>query len=278
MKTDILFYRLFSEDPSLALRLAGLAELEGKDYRYISVELKEQSHRIDGVLMPSDGTLPVIIVEIQYWRDKHIYDRIVNETAVYRLQYPNTKRVQMLLFIPTQTMNVSAEIWQGLIESGALRVIILDEESALFDESREAASLLIQLTLTPNNVERDNALVQNLRTKISTLPSEHQRRLFRNLFVDLFQSKYKNFTRKEIEAMIVNMQHLQELKNDLREGVLVREIVEEETAQVAVQVAETTRTEDIRQLLLYGMTAEQISTALHVSLEKVEGIRERLSS
>jgi Flp pilus assembly CpaE family ATPase len=94
----------------------------------------------------------------------------------------------------------------------------------------------------------------------------------------LFQSKYKNFTRKEIEAMIVNMQHLQELKNDLREGVLVREIVEEETAQVAVQVAETTRTEDIRQLLLYGMTAEQISTALHVSLEKVEGIRERLSS
>jgi hypothetical protein len=228
--------------------------------------------------MPSDDTLPVIIVEIQYWRDKHIYDRIVNETAVYRLQYPNTKRVQMLLFIPTQTMNVSAEIWQGLIESGALRVIILDEESALFDESREAASLLIQLTLTPNNVERDNALVQNLRTKISTLPSEHQRRLFRNLFVDLFQSKYKNFTRKEIEAMIVNMQHLQELKNDLREGVLVREIVEEETAQVAVQVAETTRTEDIRQLLLYGMTAEQISTALHVSLEKVEGIRERLSS
>ena len=52
MKTDKLFYRLLHAQPGLALELAGLSAPYPEGYRHRSLELKETSFRLDGVLEP----------------------------------------------------------------------------------------------------------------------------------------------------------------------------------------------------------------------------------
>jgi predicted transposase YdaD len=48
MKTDKLFYRLFSVQPELLLNLAGMSAPYPKGYRQQSLELKETGFRLDG--------------------------------------------------------------------------------------------------------------------------------------------------------------------------------------------------------------------------------------
>jgi len=53
MKTDKLFYRLFSAQPALLLELAGIAGPYPEGYRQQALELKETGFRLDGRRLPT---------------------------------------------------------------------------------------------------------------------------------------------------------------------------------------------------------------------------------
>lgn len=68
MKTDSLFYRLFQNDPVLALDLTGLAVPEPGRYRFGSQEVKQTAFRLDGVLAPpaDQPNAPLAFIEVQF--------------------------------------------------------------------------------------------------------------------------------------------------------------------------------------------------------------------
>ncbi len=276
MKTDIFFHNLFEEQPELALRLAGLPTSGQTHYHFTSIELKEKAHRIDGVLVPDDPALPVVIIEVQFHRDEQMYDRIVSETALYKLQTPSVHTVQMLLFLRSREIDTDAGVWQDLIAGGTLRVIYLDEQTAAMnaDTEVEAALLLMRLTVTPSNITLDNAIAQQLRTVIEEMTDTKQQRLFQDLFVSLYLSKYKQLTLEEIRAMM----DTRKIFDDIHESVAVQQYAQQYGNQQRNEGKLEGKLEGVANLLRLGLTVEQIAAALTIPHEKVEEIRGSLQS
>ena len=56
MKTDNLFYRIFSTLPTLALELAGVTVANPAGYGFRAEEVKQTAFRLDGLLVPVSYT------------------------------------------------------------------------------------------------------------------------------------------------------------------------------------------------------------------------------
>ncbi len=55
---------------------------------------------------------PVLVVEVQFQHDEQLYTRLVSETALLQMQYPERKKWQMLLVLPSRSIDVDAGIWE----------------------------------------------------------------------------------------------------------------------------------------------------------------------
>src|SRR5215204_1034534 len=64
MESDSYFYQFLKQLPQTLFELLGIPGERARDYHFDSVELKK-SLRIDGVFLPSNGTLPLYFVEVQ---------------------------------------------------------------------------------------------------------------------------------------------------------------------------------------------------------------------
>ncbi|TAE26139.1 MAG: DUF2887 domain-containing protein [Candidatus Kapaibacterium sp.] len=204
MKTDTLFYKLLEAQPALLLRLAHLEALRGIPYRFQSIELKEKAQRTDGILFPDEGAppdAPVIVCEVQFWADKLIYTRLVSETALLHLQMPDVQRFQMVLVLSSRALDTDAGTWSLLREGGAIDVVYLDEaletsnDEALPEE--QCAYMLMQLTVTPENREVDDALIPKLGSTIARTKNMALQIMFRDLFVSLYTSYNKKTPEKK---------------------------------------------------------------------------------
>lgn len=83
MKTDKIFHSLFHYYPEALFELRGLAPETAQDYEaYKSVELKETSFRLDGVVLPKTPQQPILFVEVQFRREKDFYHRVFAEVFV----------------------------------------------------------------------------------------------------------------------------------------------------------------------------------------------------
>lgn len=174
MKTDTLFYKLLEAQPALLLRLAHLDALRDIPYRFLSVELKEKAQRTDGILLPDEGAppdAPVIVCKVQFWADKLIYTRLVSETALLHLQMPEVPRFQMVLVLNSRSLDTDVGIWSLLREGGAINVVYLDEALEASDDAvspeEQSAYMLMQITVTPENREVDDALIPKLGSTIA---------------------------------------------------------------------------------------------------------------
>jgi predicted transposase/invertase (TIGR01784 family) len=282
MKTDILFYKLLEAQPSLLLTLAHLEHLRSVSYRFQSLELKEKAHRTDGVLFPettASEDVPVIVCEVQFWADELIYSRLVNETAMLHLQMPEYKAFQMVLVLRSRSLDTDAGVWLPLRQSGAIQVIYLDElHTSLQPFSQQtpeeqAALLLINLTVTPENRTVDDALVPQLGSLIRAMESEPLRVLFRNLFVNLYASKYNHLTLDEVRAMI----QMSEIFDDLHESLAVQQYAKEYAQQYAQEYGQQQhlqgklegKLESAIALLNTGMSVEQVAAILDLSIEAI---------
>ncbi|WP_375495403.1 DUF2887 domain-containing protein [uncultured Nostoc sp.] len=65
MKTDKIFYSLFQAFPSIFFAIVGDNTVNINAYKFVSVEVKENAFRIDGVFIPTSETTnqPLYFVE-----------------------------------------------------------------------------------------------------------------------------------------------------------------------------------------------------------------------
>jgi predicted transposase/invertase (TIGR01784 family) len=87
MRRDTLFYRIFQQNPTLLFDLLPTPPPNPQDYTFESIEVKETSFRIDGVLMPADSTGVILFSEVQMQPDPLLYERLHSEISIYAYRH-----------------------------------------------------------------------------------------------------------------------------------------------------------------------------------------------
>ncbi len=68
MKRDSIYYQIFKRFPGLLFELVNDPPLQGQNYRFESLEIKETAFRINGVFLPPEGAISRVIffAEVQF--------------------------------------------------------------------------------------------------------------------------------------------------------------------------------------------------------------------
>ena len=85
MKTDTLFYKLFTSFQSLLFELCDRPFVEG--YRFTSAEVKEKAFRFDGIFLSDAIEQPIIFLEVQFQSKSDFYWEFLAEIFIYPNQY-----------------------------------------------------------------------------------------------------------------------------------------------------------------------------------------------
>ncbi len=127
MNTDRWYYRVFQGAPDLIRALlpgsAGAANTLSLDpsapgdslYRFEALEIKELSHRLDGVLWPRQTTgcaetgspeFPVVLLEVQMHPDPGFHHRLAAQTYRFLQQHPRVEHWAVLVITPHNRLNL----------------------------------------------------------------------------------------------------------------------------------------------------------------------------
>ena len=122
MNTDRWYYRVFQSAPDLIQTLLAIGtdtasvELDpaapgDRAYRFSAPELKELSHRLDGVLWPQPGTgaaaggsdaFPVVVLEVQMHPDPGFHHRLSAQTHRFLQRHPAITHLEVVVITPHQ--------------------------------------------------------------------------------------------------------------------------------------------------------------------------------
>jgi predicted transposase YdaD len=136
VKTDSLFYQLFSQSPSLLFELLGDTNPRASTYGFGSQEVKQTSFRIDGILTPPPYAvdLPIYFLEVQGYKDRegNLYPTFFGEIFLYLNDYRPSNDWKAVLIFTERRFDPGVPIhYQDFVQTGRLQRIYLD---ALPDE------------------------------------------------------------------------------------------------------------------------------------------------
>ena len=121
MNTDRWYYRVFQSAPDLIRELlpglAAAANALGLDpaapgdqlYRFQALEIKELSHRLDGVLWPRQTTgcaetgspeFPVVLLEVQMHPDPGFHGRLSAQSLRFVQRHPKVEHLEVVVITP----------------------------------------------------------------------------------------------------------------------------------------------------------------------------------
>ena len=122
MNTDRWYYRVFQSAPDLIRELlpgseAGLSSELSLDpaapgdqfYRFEALEIKELSHRLDGVLWPRETTgcaetgspeFPVVLLEVQMHPDSVFHHRLAAQTYRFLQKHLKVEHLEVVVITP----------------------------------------------------------------------------------------------------------------------------------------------------------------------------------
>jgi predicted transposase YdaD len=127
VNTDRWYYRVFQSAPDLIRALlpgsAATANTLSLDpsapgdslYRFQALEIKELSHRLDGVLWPRQTTggaetgspeFPVVLLEVQMHPDPGFHHRLAAQTYRFLQQHPRVEHWAVLVITPHNRLNL----------------------------------------------------------------------------------------------------------------------------------------------------------------------------
>ncbi|MDZ8052319.1 MAG: Rpn family recombination-promoting nuclease/putative transposase [Aulosira sp. ZfuVER01] len=272
MKTDILFYRLFQELPSIFFELIGNSPEEANNYRFSSVEIKQTSFRIDGIFLPRQtNDRPIYFVEVQFQKDDEIYSRLFTEIYLYLRQNKPQNDWSAVVLYPNRTVDTGdVKHYREFFVSQRVRRIYLNELG-------ETATLPIGIATVKLVVEEADTAITQARELIERTKQEINSQLQQQL-LQLIETilvyKFPNMSREEIEAMF----SLSELKQTRFYQEAFQEGKEEGIEQGIEQGERSGKLKAVLPMLTAGLTVEQIADALELSVEEVRQAVQQQSS
>lgn len=267
MRRDVIYYQLFKRYPALLFELIDQRPDGADRYQFDSVEVKETSFRIDGVLIPPEDaeTKRVFFAEVQFQPDQNLYHRFFTELFIwlYRNQDTYDDWHGTIIFSSRDIAPTDDRTHRAFLASDQISCLYLDELGEL--ENLSLGLALVKRTVLPETETITSAkrVIQNAKKQPdATLPLEDIIELVTTIAV----YKLTSFSRKEIAAM---------LDLQIKETRVYREIKEEgrdegreegeRNKAVAVarkllaEDASLERTPDLERIAdLIGLSAEQV--------------------
>ena len=197
MKRDTIFYQIFQQSPALLFDLLPAPPSNISGYTFDSVEVKETSFRIDGVLIPPEPSGTVFFVEIQMQEDKSLYERMFCEIGIYTYRHREAfSDWQAVVIYPNRSIEQPRTLMPPeLFASGRISRVYLDELGAIA-QLPPGLGLMVLTTL-----EGDEAIFQARGMIARSRSSEDQ-----NAIIDMVSTilvyKFKAFSRDEVDAML----------------------------------------------------------------------------
>ncbi|MBD2335914.1 Rpn family recombination-promoting nuclease/putative transposase [Calothrix sp. FACHB-156] len=264
MKTDILFYRLFQEIPSIFFEIIGNVPEEANNYLFSSVEIKQTSFRIDGLFLPIEITdRPIYFVEVQFQQDDEIYSRLIAEISLYLRQNKPKNNWSAVVLYPNRSVDTGdIRHYREFFASQRIKRIYLNElgDTATLPVSIATVKLVVEDAEIAIHQARE--LIERTRKDTNSQLQQQLLQLIETILV----YKFPNMSREEIEAMF----SLSELKQTR---------FYQEAFQEGKEVGERTgKLKAVLPMLTAGLTVEQIAQALELSAEEVSQIVQQQAS
>ncbi|NJM22961.1 MAG: Rpn family recombination-promoting nuclease/putative transposase [Richelia sp. RM2_1_2] len=265
MQTDSLFYEIFQTDPDIVFELIGKQSAINTTYTFASLEVKQTSFRMDGILLPPiyATDLPIVFVEVQGYKDtkKVVYSSLFSEIFLYLHDYqPVNDWCAVLIFIKRSLDPRLPIQYEDFADSPRFIRIYLDELEAKPNQSLGLS--LLQLISLRKEIATESARELVKRTR--QLQDAEKQRKFIQLIETVFVYKFPNLGREEIEAML----GLSELKQ-----TRVYQEAFEEGKEEGQQAGELRgKLAAVPLLLQAGISVEQIAEQLSLDLETVRQV------
>jgi predicted transposase YdaD len=180
--------------------------------------------------------------------------------------------LQMVVVFPSPEFDPGAGVWKMLVETGMIRVVYLNEaleETTNNNRPEErGALLLMNLTVSPHDEPNDRTMLPSFVRSVVATKNIALQKMFRNLFVSLYASKYKHLSIDEVRAMI----NTTEIFDDIHESLAVQQYGEEVAAKTKLE----TRLENAIALVQAGIPIEQVASILNLSIETIEEARKNM--
>ncbi|QVL53652.1 MAG: DUF2887 domain-containing protein [Cyanobium sp. M30B3] len=128
MNTDRWYYRVFQSAPDLIRSLLPGSATGAKNelsldpsdsgdrhYRFQALEIKELSHRLDGVLWPRESTgcaetgspeFPVVLLEVQMHLDPGFRHRLAAQSSRFLQKHPQVEHLEVVVITPHKRMSL----------------------------------------------------------------------------------------------------------------------------------------------------------------------------
>jgi predicted transposase/invertase (TIGR01784 family) len=229
MKRDTIFYRIFQQSPTLLLDLLPTPLPNSEGYRFESIEVKETSFRIDGVLIPPNDRGTVVFSEIQMQPDLKLYERMFSEIGIYT--YRHTEQFddwQAIALYPTRSIEQpTTKVPHELFHSGRILPIYLDEIGNI--EQLPLGIALLVLTI----LEGDEAIAQ-----AQQMADRAKRELDGDVIIGMIATilvyKFTTLNRDEVNAMLNYT--IDELKQTRFYQEVKAETIEEERESIFLEI------------------------------------------
>ncbi|MBD2167043.1 Rpn family recombination-promoting nuclease/putative transposase [Calothrix membranacea FACHB-236] len=268
MKTDILFYRLFQEIPSIFFEIIGNAPEEANNYLFSSVEIQQTSFRIDGLFLPIEITdRPIYFVEVQFQQDDEIYSRLIAEISLYLRQNKPKNDWSAVVLYPNRSVDTGdIKHYHEFFASQRIKRIYLNELG-------DTATLPVSIATVKLVVEDAEIAIHQARKLIKKTKQETNSKLQQQL-LQLIETilvyKFPKMSREEIEAMFS--------LSDLKQTRFYQEAFQEGKEEGIEQGVRRGKLKAVLPMLTAGLTVEQIAQALELSTEEVSQIVQQQAS
>ena len=224
MVTDPLFFKLFEADPATFFSMMGLsptaAAAKAKAYRFHAIEVKETSHRMDGVFIPNDPRGVLHFVEVLFYKDRRAYVDILAKTFAFlklKKNNPNQPAKAVVVFEKRSLAPKRIGIYKKMIALGFLELYFLDE----LPETADAPLGISILRLIVKSRQEAPAAARELIERATTEIGDEAARV--NL-VQLIETaviyKLPTLTREEVQEMlgIRDVRQLRIYQDAMKEG------------------------------------------------------------
>lgn len=253
MKTDKLVYLLFQKAPQGFFTLVGRSAEDAAKYEFKSIEIKETAFRLDDVFTSIDANEPTYFVEAQFQLDDEFYGRFFAEIFLYLKQYRVSQWHAVVIFPSRSTEQTEFGAYQGLLDTGLIRRIYLDELPEM--PQAEAAIGLFKLLIEPESTAPSSA-----RAVLQKAPE------YLDIVHRILSYKFSNLKPKKVSDMLgLNEEFLKETqyyKDIFNEGKLEGELKGELKGKLEV----------VPLLRQVGLSDDVIAEKLNLPLGSVQAV------
>jgi predicted transposase/invertase (TIGR01784 family) len=169
-------------------------------YEYKALEFKETSHRVDGVFLPKEPSLPVYFLEVQFYPLPSVYAGLLAKVYTYLKQHDPAQSFRgVVLFADRRLEPKELTPYQPLLDGGLIQRFYLEE----LPEVANAPLGLSILYLIRQTESQAPATARNL---IARARAEIEDEALRGDLIELIEAiiiyKLSRLSREEIQTML----------------------------------------------------------------------------